>query len=361
MHETLRAAEASDLQAFVRDYYGHRLTSSADLKTDTCCTSGPPPRWIGAPLANVHPSVIERFYGCGFPIPHALRDMQIVDLGCGTGRDVFILAQLVGPKGMVHGVDMSAGQLDLARQLAPWHAERFGYERSNTQFHEGFMEDLGGIGLRDASVDIVVSNCVVNLSPRKDAVLGEVWRVLKPGGELYICDVVCDRRLPWTLASDPVLYAECLGGAMYEADFVALAKQIGFADPRLVTSAPIGIRNEEVAGKVGAARFRSVTYRLFKLEGLDAQCEDYGQVATYRGGIDGAEEVFWLDDHHAFERGRPERVCGNTAAMLGSTRFAPFFEVAGSKRQHYGAFPCGPTLAAAARAEQRSSGPATCC
>lgn len=86
---------------------------------------------------------------------------------------------------------------------------------------------------------------------------------------------------------------------------------------------------------------------LLKLAGLDAQCEDYGQVATYRGGIDGAETLFWLDDHHAFERGRPERVCGNTAAMLTDTRFARWFDVTGARTTHFGAYPCGPTLAAA--------------
>ena len=107
------------------------------------------------------------------------------------------------------------------------------------------------------------------------------------------------------------------------------------------------IQNDEVQAKVGAARFQSVTYRLFKLDQLDEQCEDYGQLATYRGGIPGAERVFWLDDHHAFEAGRPERVCANTAAMLRDTRLGAHFDVVGDRGVHYGAYPCGPTLAAA--------------
>ena len=256
---------------------------------------------------------------------------------------------------------MTDEQLALARATASWHADRFRYARPNTSFHHGYIEDLRAVGLPDASADVVVSNCVVNLSPRKDLVLAEAFRVLKPGGELYLSDVFADRRLAHEVATDPVLYAECLGGAMYQADFVSLAKRTGFADPRVVTSSPISISNDEIAGKVGAARFRSVSYRLFKLEGLDDQCEDYGQVASYRGGLEGAESVFWLDDHHAFERGRPERICGNTAAMLTSTRFARWFDVVGAKDRHFGSYPCGPTAAASQYATAATAGAASCC
>lgn len=349
-----------NLQAFVSEYYGRLLASSADLKTNACCASGAPPAWIASRLAHVHPEVCDRFYGCGFPIPHGLAGATVVDLGCGTGRDVYVLAQLVGSGGQVHGVDMTEQQLSLARETSAWHADKFNYDRPNTTFHHGYVEDLRAVGIEDASVDVVVSNCVVNLSPRKDLVLAEVFRVLKPGGELYISDVFADRRLPPEVANDPVLYAECLGGALYQADFVSMAKHAGFADPRVVTASPISIQNDEIAAKVGAARFTSVTYRLFKLDGLDAQCEDYGQSATYRGGIEGAEALFWLDDHHAFERGRPERVCANTAAMLSSTRFAPWFEITGTRAVHFGLYPCGPTMAAAQYAVKDAVG-AGCC
>ncbi len=346
MTAPVNIAKPADLQAFVRDYYGRQLASSADLKTNACCASGAPPTWLAARLAAVHPDVSDRFYGCGFPIPHALDGATVLDLGCGTGRDVFVLAQLVGASGQVHGVDMTDDQLALARRTADWHAERFGHPTPNTHFHLGYIEDLAALGFEDESVDVIVSNCVVNLSPVKAQVLAEALRVLRPGGELYLSDVVVDRRLPPDVATDPLLYAECLGGAMYRADFERLARRVGFLDPRVVSEAPIAIFNAAIAAKVGAARFTSVTYRLFKLAGLDDQCEDYGQTATYRGGIEGAEALFWLDDHHAFERGRPERVCGNTAAMLADTRFAPFFDVHGDRATHFGAYPCGPTMAA---------------
>lgn len=359
MNDSHAPPRDADLQSFVRDYYGRQLASSADLKTTACCASGAPPGWIASRLANVHPDVSSRFYGCGFPIPHALDGATVVDLGCGTGRDAYVLAQLVGPNGRVHGVDMTAAQLDVATSTAAWHAERFHHPTPNTRFHLGYIEDLRAVGLADASADVIVSNCVVNLSPRKDLVLAEAFRVLKPGGELYVSDVFADRRLRPDVASDPVLYAECLGGALYEHDFVQLAKRAGFADPRWVTRSSIEIRHDAIAQKVGAARFTSVTWRLFKLEGLDAQCEDYGQTAVYRGGIEGAESVFWLDDHHAFERGRPERVCGNTATMLAETRLARWFTVTGSRETHFGVYPCGPTMAAAQYAASERG--ASCC
>ncbi len=338
--------EFNDLQAFVHDYYGRVLQSSADLKTNACCATGAPPAWLAERLARVHPDVLQRFYGCGFPIPHALQGCVVVDLGCGTGRDAFVLAQLVGPRGHVHGIDMTEAQLAVARETSAWHAEQFGYPAPNTSFHTGYMEDLRTLGFADHSVDVIVSNCVVNLSPRKDLVLAEAHRVLRSGGEFYLSDVVVDRRLPAAVATDPLLYAECLGGAMYEGDFVSLAKRSGFADPRIVSRSPIAIYQPEIAAKVGAARFSSVTWRLFRLEGLDDQCEDYGQTARYRGGIEGAETVFWLDDHHAFEAGRPERVCANTAAMLRDTRLSTYFDVVGEATTHFGLYPCGPTMAA---------------
>jgi SAM-dependent methyltransferase len=231
--------------------------------------------------------------------------------------------------------------------------DRFGYAEPNVLFHQGFIEDLSVI--ESGSVDVIVSNCVVNLSPRKDRVLAEAARVLKAGGEFYLSDVVVDRRLPEAVAFDPVLHGECLGGAMYVADFEHLARQSGFDDPRVVERAPIEIRNDAIKAMVGAARFESVTYRLFKLEGADPQCEDYGQTATYLGTA--GDRLFVLDDHHVFEAGRPERVCRNTALMLGSTRFAKHFRVDGAADTHFGVFPCDPTMAARQYGVARGANP----
>jgi len=347
----------ADVREQVRHYYGSELRSSGDLQTNACCASGAPPPLVAEALRNVHPDVQARFYGCGFPIPEALDGAHVLDLGCGTGRDVYVLAQLVGSKGYVHGVDMTPEQLVVARRTLAWHMDRFGQAVPNVELHQGYIEDLSMI--ESGSLDVVVSNCVVNLCPDKPRVFAEVQRVLRPGGEFHLADVVADRRLPAAVARDPLLYGECLGGACYEADLRSLARRAGFLDPREQSRCAIEIRSDEVRRKVGSARFWSVTLRLFKIEGLDEQCEDYGQLATYLGSIRGHEAALHLDDHHVFETGRPERVCGNTAAMLSETRLARHCLVVGERSTHFGAFPCGPTLAArSARADDEAG---SCC
>jgi len=348
----------AELRAWVRDYYGSVLATSDDLKTNACCAIGVPPPRIQRALSRIHPDVLERFYGCGYPIPEAIEGATVVDLGCGTGRDVFVLAQLVGPRGRVHGVDMTESQLAVARHTLDWHRQRFGYDEGNVELHQGYIEDLSF--LDDQSVDVVVSNCVVNLSPRKDLVLREVFRVLKPGGEFYLSDVFADRRLPSAIAFDPLLHSECLGGAMYDFDFEQLAKQVGFLDPRALDRAAITIQNDEIHDKVGAARFTSATLRLLKLPALEARCEDYGQLATYRTPIPGVGALFQLDDHHLFELGRPERVCSNTALMLSGTRFGAYFEISGDTSTHFGAFDCSATMAAD-QYQPAAGDPAACC
>ncbi|MGK0359999.1 MAG: arsenite methyltransferase [Bradymonadia bacterium] len=342
---------------WVQDYYGKVLAKSEDLKTNACCATGAPPARILDLLQHVHTDVLDRFYGCGFPVPEALEGATVVDLGCGTGRDVYLISQLVGERGMVHGIDMTTEQLDIANSTLAWHTERFGFKKPNVAFHQGYIEDLSQIA--DASVDVVVSNCVVNLSPRKDIVMKEIVRILKPGGEFYFSDVFADRRLPDEIAFDPILHSECLGGAMYRPDFISLAKQVGFPDPRVINEAPITIQNAEIEKKVGAARFESVTLRLLKLADVDELCEDYGQIAVYKGTMP-IGKLFKLDDHHVFEAGRPERVCGNTAAMLQQTRFAEHFTIIGDTSVHYGAYPCDPTMAATIYLDEDGGG-ASCC
>src|SRR5207247_10187352 len=97
--------------------------SSAELKTAACCAAEAPPPHIARALERVHPEVLERFYGCGTPLPPALEGATVLDLGCGTGRDCYVLAQLVGPGGRVIGIDMTPGQLDVARRHLQYHAE----------------------------------------------------------------------------------------------------------------------------------------------------------------------------------------------------------------------------------------------
>lgn len=328
----------------VREYYGQTLRSSDDLQTNACCDQMPP-EWLKPVLSQLHDEVVSRYYGCGLVAPQQLKGMRILDLGCGSGRDVYLLSALVGEQGEVVGVDMTPEQLAVAERHRDYHRQAFGHARSNVSFHHGYIEQLDALGLPDDYFDIVVSNCVINLSPDKERVLREVFRVLKPGGEMYFSDVYADRRIPEPLLQDPVLYGECLSGALYWNDFLNLAKSAGFGDPRLVEDRPITIENLAIAEKLAPARFYSATYRLFKLQALEPACEDYGQAVIYRGGISHSESVFHLDAHHAIERGKVFPVCGNTWRMLQDTRFAPYFDFIGNFDTHYGIFEgCGVAL-----------------
>lgn len=328
----------------VRDYYGQVLKTNRDLKTSACCTSDSFPPPIREILREIHPDVIAKFYGCGSPIPPELTGKTVLDLGSGSGRDCFILSRLVGPSGRVIGVDMTPEQLDIARRHVGYHMEKFGYAKPNIEFLQGYIEDLKSLGIADNSVDVVISNCVINLSPDKERVFSEIFRVLKPGGELYFSDVFADRRVPPHLAEDPVLLGECLGGALYIEDFRRLLARVGCVDYRVVSSSKLALTDPAIERKAGMIGFHSMTVRAFKLT-LEDRCEDYGQVAYYLGTVPEQPHRFVLDDHHVFETGRPHPVCGNTAAMLGRTRYAPHFNIIGDTRVHHGLFDCGPKAA----------------
>jgi len=343
------------LHELVKDYYGKQLSGSADLKTSACCDASSVPAWLRPLLANIQPEVLQRYYGCGLVSPPLLEGCRVLDLGSGSGRDVYTLAQLVGARGEVVGVDMTEEQLAVAEQHRAWHAERFGF--ANVRFLHGYIERLDELDLEPDSFDVIVSNCVVNLSPDKAAVLRGVRRLLKAGGEFYFSDVYADRRVPESVRNDPVLYGECLGGALYWNDFLRLAHARGFNDPRLVEDRPLAVTDPELLSRTQGVRFFSATYRLFRLEGLESACEDYGQAVVYRGTIDAHPHRFVLDKHHDIGTGRAFPVCGNTWRMLNETRFAPHFDFIGNFDRHFGLFEgCGGNLPFGAGAQT-----AACC
>ncbi len=326
----------------VKDYYGKTLQTSADLKTDACCTIETTPERLRAFYRDIHPDVAARYYGCGLVAPLLLDGARVLDLGCGSGQDVYILSRLVGEQGSVVGVDFTPEQLTVARGARDWHAERYGYRRSNVEFIEGDIEALDALGLEAGSFDVIVSNCVINLCADKPAVFAAARKLLKAGGEFYFSDVYADRRIGEDLRHDPIARGECLGGALYWNDFLYIAKRSGFADPRLVTDRPLTINNPDLKARLAPAAFFSATYRLFAIDGLEPACEDYGQAVIYRGGVDGAEKTFALDGHHLIEKGRVFPVCGNTCKMISESRFAPHFDFIGDWSTHYGIFPgCG--------------------
>ncbi len=320
-----------DIKPAVSVYYGQQILKTEDLAYDACCTTDYDP----ALLEKLTDEVKDKRYGCGSPVPEQLAGTTVLDLGCGAGADCYIAAQLVGPDGLVIGVDMTDEQLEVAnRNVAPI-MDRLGFATPNVDFRKGFIEEIPA---DDNSVDVVISNCVINLSQEKQKVFDEIWRVLKPGGEFYIADIVADRRVPQHLQSDEVLWSECLTGAAYVEDLRRIAAQAGFVDIRIVKS-------RALSDVVEGIRFASRTMRAFKLP-LEDRCEDYGQVALYRGTITDAPKTFALDEGHVFEAGVPQRVCKNTADMLIGSRFGRHFQVS-APMDHIGEFDCSPAVSAA--------------
>ena len=169
--------------------------------------------------------------------------------------------------------------------------------------------------------------------------------------------------MPSDVRSHELLFGECIAGALYVNDFVALCKKIGFTDPRELSRSEIVIHDLKLKEILGNAKFYSITYRLFKLDDLEPQCEDYGQVAIYKGGqgMDTAyKHAYTLDSGHTFERNRPVLVCGNTASMLSKTWLGPYFQIIGDTSVHYGAFDCSKGPSTSVSSTQSCNTPSAC-
>jgi SAM-dependent methyltransferase len=185
-----------------------------------------------ADLANV-PDGANLGVGCGNPTAiDALREGEVVvDLGAGAGMDAFLAARQVGPKGRVIGVDMTDAMLDKARE----NARKGGY--SNVEFRKGTIEALP---LEDESVDVIISNCVINLSPEKDKVYREAYRVLRPGGRVMVSDIVLERPLPDELRKSVEAYVGCIGGASLRSEYLKTIEEAGFREIRVQGEARFG-------------------------------------------------------------------------------------------------------------------------
>jgi len=211
----------------VRKAYGDvaRRQSSCCRKPSSCCDKS-----YAAPDHPVPEA--ELGLSCGNPVAFSrLREGDVaLDLGSGAGKDVFLAAQKVGPGGKVIGVDMTPAMVKLARR----NAEKFrkSTSLSNVEFREGEIENLP---VKDASVDVIISNCVINLSPDKPRVFREAFRVLKPGGRMIVSDIVLDRPLPEEARKDDNLYSACLAGALLRKDYLKAIRDAGFKTIEVLT------------------------------------------------------------------------------------------------------------------------------
>lgn len=310
----------ADLLENVSQYYGKTLSSNAELQTNACCIAGEVclTKEEKQILSKIHPEIVKKFYGCGSPTPQGIEGKVILDLGCGTGRDVYLASAKVGQSGKVIGVDMTEEQLNIANSHIDYHTKSFGLSNSNVEFRKGIIEDLkNSAGIEDNSIDCVISNCVINLSSDKEKVFREVWRILKPGGEFYFSDVYSDRRIPDNLKNDKILWGECLSGSLYIEDFRRIMGKVGFNYYYTVSRTPITINNKQIETQVGEIKFFSITIKAYKIPELEDRCEDYGDEAIYQGTLgSGLENKFSFDCSHIFNTGEKIRVCRNFSLVL---------------------------------------------
>ena len=222
------------IQDVVREHYAERarqsdsccapdsLARTPGQAASTCCDS----KSIIYPeelLAAVPDDVASFSLGCGDPITlAALQPGQtVLDLGSGGGLDCFLAAKKVGESGHVIGVDMTPEMLEKAR------ANAVRMSVTNVEFRQGYLEDLP---VDENSIDVTISNCVINLSPDKAKVFNEVFRVLKPGGKLAVSDIVTDGPLPDAIKQSLSMWAGCVAGAVDAKDYIAMMETAGFTD-----------------------------------------------------------------------------------------------------------------------------------
>ena len=207
----------------VRNFYSKAAVSAQE---SLCC----PTQYDSKDLSHIPKEVLEISYGCGSPVGRAnLREGEVMlDLGSGGGIDCFIAARHVGKTGRVYGIDMTEEMLGVARKNATLVAENLGY--NNIEFRQGYLES---IPVDDSSVDLVTSNCVINLSTDKDEVFGEIHRILKPGGRFMISDIISDKEVPEAMQNNKELWGECVSGALTLNKFLSYAKKNRFQGLRV--------------------------------------------------------------------------------------------------------------------------------
>lgn len=309
-----------------------RRYAEASKQTDAalCCPVTYDPKYL-----EVIPSeIIERDYGCGDPSRYVREGDVVLDLGSGAGKICYIASQIVGPNGRVIGIDFNPAMLKLARKHRQTVAKHIGW--SNVEFRRGRIQDLrtdldafekslakhpiasladfdeaeearrkAGLEnplVADGSVDIVISNCVLNLVRPEDKpqLFREMHRVLKRDGRVAISDIVSDEEVPPHLREDPTLWSGCISGAYQEREFLRAFEAAGFY------GIAIDKRDAEPWQTVEGIEFRSVTITASK--GKEGPCLERNQAVIYKGPWSAVHD----DDGHVLERGVPVAVCDKT-------------------------------------------------
>ena len=230
MTTTLDTLNKEAVRESVRENYGRIAVENRSCCGPTCCSdvAGSPAEKLGYSAADTSsvPEGSNLGLGCGNPLAIAsLRPGQtVLDLGSGAGFDCFLAAKSVGPSGKVIGIDMTPEMIAKARK----NAARGGYE--NVEFRIGEIEHLP---VADSSVDVIISNCVINLSPDKRSVFEDAFRVLKPGGRLTISDIVATQELPEEVRTDLSLHSGCMAGATPIHELRKLLADAGFRDVKI--------------------------------------------------------------------------------------------------------------------------------
>lgn len=330
---------AIDLERVVLDRYAEAARTPAGL----CCPSTNDPKL----LAAVPPEILERDYGCGDPTRHVRAGETVLDLGSGAGKACYLLSQVVGPEGRVVGVDMNDEMLALSRRHLAGFGDRTGLR--NVDFRKGRIQDLAldleaydawlaahpvtssaAMGAAEAeadrlrrvaplvadhSVDVVVSDCVLNLVRPQDkaALFREIHRVLRRGGRAVVSDIVSDEDVPEHLQHDPELWAGCISGAMREDRFLQAFEDAGLYGVTLVD------RPEKPWRTVEGIEFRSVTVVAY--QGKEGPCWDRKHAVVYKGPFREVRD----DDGHVLRRGVRVAVCDKTFDIYSRPPYAEHF------------------------------------
>ena len=247
----------------IKEVVKGRYAQLAKQDKESCCSScggGVSPlikaEAVGYSSKDLADIPEEAIMGLGCGNPTAIADLKVgevvLDLGSGAGVDVFFAANIVGPTGKAIGVDMTKEMVDKAKGIARSHSYH------NVEFRVGEMER---IPVGDDSVDIVISNCVINLSPDKSKVFWEAYRVLKPKGRLIVSDIVSEEALPDEMKDDPDAWAGCIAGALEQQEYLEIIKKAGFEDIEVVSSRAFYIENEANQTKEKLLRITVKAYK----------------------------------------------------------------------------------------------------